>query len=165
MRFVTAIVHLWTTEYVKDKRGTVSTRLLTIALLGLAALAAQASAKTIHFTENASLHLTGSSGRYLLETGTARGTYDCTLTARFRISSASSMSGTFTVYPKGGSVTGTASGRVEVAGRFAYYGGTMTIVKGTGSFKHVQRTTIGVSGTIDRRTYALTVKAHGTLRT
>jgi phage baseplate assembly protein gpV len=125
--------------------------------------ASVALAKTVQFTENASLHLTGSSGALLVEAGTARGTYNCAVTARFKINSTSRISGTFTVYPKGGSITGTASGRIVVAGRIAYYGGTMTISKGSGSFAHVHPTTIGVSGTIDRRTYALTVKTNGTL--
>ena len=71
------------------------------------------------------------------------------------------MIATFTVRPKGGSITGRGSARFEQQGAYGYFGGTISITSGTGSYAHASGTNIGISGAISRETFALTVHVHG----
>jgi hypothetical protein len=118
------------------------------------------AAKVVNLVETADLRLRSEGESTLNERGYARGTFNATLVARMNLS-ANHVTATFTIYPKGGSITGRASARFVVRNSTGYYGGTLDIVRGTGAFRHASGSGIGISGTINRLTFALTVKAHG----
>lgn len=117
-------------------------------------------ARRVHLSESASLHLVGEGETTLHERGRGAGTFNAPLTALLTISP-SHVTGVFTIYPKGGSVTGTTQARFVLEGSIGYYGGTLTITHGTGSFRHAKGTNLGISGTINHLSFALSVKAHG----
>lgn len=132
------------------------------ALLLVLAPSAHA-ARSLHLVENAHMTLTSEGETTLNERGTAIGTFDAKLLARLNLS-ANHVSAVFTIYPKGGSITGRASARFVIKNSTGYYGGTLTIVHGTGAFRHASGSGIGISGTINRITFALTVKANGYMK-
>lgn len=144
---------------------------LTLTLLMGIAPAASATrspaahaARTVFLYENAHLRLTHTNNESTLnERGTAYGTFTAQLTAYLHVS-AERVKAVFTIYPRGGSITGTASARFIVKGHTGYYGGTLTITHGTGSYRHASGKSIGISGTIDRISFALTVKAKGWMK-
>jgi hypothetical protein len=117
-------------------------------------------AKTIDLVENASLKLASEEGAALIEHGRAAGTYDAPVTAIFTIHP-KAVTATVTVFPHGGSITGVAQASYIVQNSVGYFGGTFRITHGTGSFRHASGRALGISGTIDRYTFATTVKAHG----
>lgn len=118
------------------------------------------AAKAVNLVETANLKLRSEGESTLNERGYARGTFNATLVAKMNLS-ANHVTATFTIYPKGGSITGRASAIFKVQNSTCYYGGTLNIVHGTGAFRHASGSGIGISGTINRLTFALTVKAHG----
>ncbi|HEV7939043.1 MAG TPA: hypothetical protein VGP18_13605 [Solirubrobacteraceae bacterium] len=149
---------------------------LTISICALALLASVAGcptravgatrgpvgtqAKTLNLVENASLALVREEGATLVEHGKATGTYDAPVTAIFTIHP-KAVTATVTVFPHGGSITGIAQANYVVQNSVGYFGGTLVITHGTGSFKHASGKALGISGTIDRYSFATTVKAHG----
>lgn len=143
----------------------------TVAFTGLSAAAqaplatahggpAAKAARTVSLVETANLKLRSEGESTLNERGYAHGTFNATLVAKMNLS-ANHVTATFTIYPKGGSITGKASAVFKVQNSTCYYGGTLNIVHGTGAFRHAAGSGIGISGTINRLTFALTVKAHG----
>lgn len=118
------------------------------------------AARSVNLVETAYLKFRSGGESTLNEQGYAKGTFNAPLVARMNLS-ASHVSATFTIYAKGGSITGKASARFVVKGSTVYYGGTLNIVHGTGAYSHAAGSGIGISGTINRLSFALTVKAHG----
>lgn len=114
----------------------------------------------MQLSENAQLKFTREDGSALVEYGRAAGTYDAPVSADLTIHP-TSVTATVTIYPKGGSITGTAQANYIVKGSIGYFGGSFTITHGTGSYRHVSGKALGISGTINRETFAMTVKAHG----
>jgi len=139
------------------------------ALLGAAAIgalilgpgAARAAAREVSLQETGYLHAIGEPGDTIDERGHASGTYSCSITVHLTIISANRVTAVFTVRPKGGSVTGRGLARFVQKGADGYFGGTIAITGGTGGFAHASGTNIGISGVIDRETFALTVHVHG----
>jgi hypothetical protein len=117
-------------------------------------------AKKMQLSENAQLKFTREDGSALVEYGHATGTYDAPVSAVLTIHP-SSVTATVTIFPKGGSITGTAQANYIVKGSIGYFGGTFTIAHGTGTYRHVSGKALGISGTINRESFAMTVKAHG----
>jgi hypothetical protein len=118
------------------------------------------AARRLYLTESASLRLIGEGETTLNERGRGTGTFSAPLTARLNLSP-SHVTGTFTIYPKGGSISGITQARFILKGSIGYYGGTLTITHGTGHYRHASGAGIGISGTINHLSFALTVKAHG----
>lgn len=121
------------------------------------------AARSTYLSEYASLRFAHENGSSISERGQGSGTFRAPIAAVLTIRP-EHVSATFTIYPKGGSVTGRASARYIIRGSTGYYGGTLTIVKGTGIYRHASGSNIGISGTINRQTFALIVKAHGWIR-
>ncbi len=117
-------------------------------------------AKTVDLVENANLKLISEDGAALVEHGQAAGTYNAPVTATFTIHP-KAVTATVTVYPHGGSITGVAQTNYIVQNSTGYFGGTLTITRGTGRFKGASGKSLGISGTINRYSFAITVKAHG----
>jgi hypothetical protein len=140
---------------------------LVLAAGGIAAPASGApgreiarEAKKMLLSENAQLKFIREEGTALVEHGQATGTYNAPVSTTLTIHP-TSVTATVTIFPKGGSITGAARANYIVKGSIGYFGGTFTIIHGTGTYKSVSGKALGISGTINRETFAMTVKAHG----
>jgi hypothetical protein len=119
------------------------------------------AARTIDLQETGRLHAVGEPGTTIIEKGKATGTFNSPISSRLTIRSANTVTTTFTVMPRGGSITGRGSARFAQQGANGYFGGTISITSGTGRYAHASGTNIGISGVISRETFALTVHVHG----
>jgi hypothetical protein len=135
----------------------------TIARDPVAARAPAAAAREVDLRETGYLNAVGEPGDTIDEQGRASGTYSCSISVHLTIVAAENVTAAFTVKPKGGSVTGRGSARFVQRGADGYFGGTIAITGGTGGFAHASGANIGISGVIDRETFALTVHVHGTI--
>jgi hypothetical protein len=133
---------------------------LTASALGTTGPKIAKEAKTINLVESAHLELTKEEGAELTEHGHATGTYNAPMAATFTIHPRS-VTVVVTVYPHGGSITGSAQASYVVQKSTGYFGGSFTVTHGTGTFRHASGRALGFSGTINRYTFATTVKAHG----
>jgi hypothetical protein len=119
------------------------------------------AAHTLNVTDEAHLHLTGTSGEILEEEGSATGALPGKVRARFAIGA--SVAGSFTFYPRGGgSISGHSSARLRSTGTYASFGGTMSVSHGTGRYAHAHGSS-GFYGTVNRRSDALVVQTTGRL--
>ena len=121
------------------------------------------TARTISLTEYGHLRAVPHGGNTIDEEGRATGTYACRIAVRLTIVSADRVTATFTVSPKGGTVSGKGSARYVAESAYGYFGGTLSITKGTGSFAHASGANIGFSGRFNRETLGATVRVHGTM--
>jgi len=139
-----------------------------IAISSLAtatAMAAQATpvahaARTLNVTDTAHLRYTKEVGSMLEDEGSATGALPGRVAVQFSVGA--TVYASFTIYAKGGSITGHSTGQLHGAGLYASFGGTMTVTHGTGRYAHA-RGTGGFYGVIDRHNYAATVQTTGTL--
>lgn len=122
---------------------------------------AATAAREVNLQETGYLHAIGEPGTTVVEQGHATGTYDCAISVDLVIGSGHRVTATFTVRPKGGSVTGRGSGRFVQQGAYGYFGGTIAITNGTGSYSHASGAGVGISGVVNRETFTLTVHVHG----
>lgn len=119
------------------------------------------AARMLNVTDEAHLRLTGTAGSLLLEEGAARGALAGTVKVRFTVGA--SVSGSFTIYPRGGgSITGQGSARLRSTGNYASFGGSMSVSHGTGRYAHAHGTG-GFYGTVNRHSDALVVQTTGRL--
>lgn len=63
-----------------------------------------------------------------------------------------------------GSISGTGVANYRVAGAISYYSGRITSLQGTGRYAHVASLGIELSGTVNRRTYEVTMHLRGKWR-
>jgi hypothetical protein len=139
-------------------------------ILGLVALGCIASAvavgaaraaRTLNVTDEAHLRLAGTSGSTLIEEGPASGALPGTVRVRFTVGA--SISGSFTIYPRGGgSISGQGSARLHSTGTYASFGGSMSVSHGTGRYAHAHGRG-GFYGTVNRNTDALVIQTTGRL--
>ncbi len=116
----------------------------------------------MYLVENAQLRLTHNNEyeSTLGERGQAAGTFNAPVTAALTLSPGH-VTATFTIYPHGGSISGIAQAKYIVKGSTGYFGGTLTITHGTGTYKHASGKNLGFSGTINRQHFNMSIKAHG----
>ncbi len=134
------------------------------ALLNRAGNPLARAAREVNLQETGRLHAVGEPGTTIIERGTATGTFNCSIAVHLTIVSANNVTATFTVRPSGGSISGKGSARFAQKGADGYFGGTIAITGGTGSYAHASGANIGISGVISRETFALTVHVHGKIR-
>lgn len=144
-------------------------RVLGLGAAGLLALGGAASAsaavtahiaRTFSVNDTGHLHLLKYSGSVMLEEGPAAGTLPGK--ARVRMIVGATVSATFTITVRGGSISGSGGATLHSSGRYSSFGGSLRVVRGTGRFRHA-RGGGKLYGTLDRRTHALVVQTIGTL--
>jgi hypothetical protein len=118
------------------------------------------AARSVKVDDNAHLHLVKTSGAVLYEHGSASGTLPGATSVRMVISS--HVKASFTIDAQGGSISGTGSAGLKSTGRYASFGGSLKVTKGTGRYSGAHGKG-GLYGVYDRRTHAVTVKTKGTL--
>jgi hypothetical protein len=143
-----------------------SVSILASALTGAPAQAAgpiAGSARTVSLNETGRLHLTSKRGFTLNEEGSATGAIRGKIYLHLKIVSTNRVSADVSIYPTGGSLTGLATASYHVVGATASFAGTMSVVRGTGTFRNPRGTGLGFSGTISRTNDAVTVRLTGSL--
>jgi hypothetical protein len=116
--------------------------------------------RTLSATDHARLHLVKSKGSAIVEEGHAYGGLPGTVKASLRLGA--TVVANFTIYLKGGSISGRGSGELKGRPGEPSYGGTMTVSHGTGRYAHV-RGHGGFYGTLNRSTLAMLIQTTGTL--
>lgn len=118
------------------------------------------SARTLDATDTAHLHLISSSGSSVVEEGAAAGGLPGSV--RVRLEVAATVTASFTIYTRGGTLVGRGSGALHSSGLYASFGGSMTVTHGTGRYLHAHGHG-GFYGAINRSTFVATVQTTGTL--
>lgn len=118
------------------------------------------SARALKVTDTAHLHYVKESGSRLLEEGSASGTLPGAVKVRFSVGA--SVSSTFTIYARAGSISGNGTGALHSSGAYASFGGAMSVSHGTGRYVHAHGHG-GFYGTINRHNYAIVLQTTGTL--
>jgi hypothetical protein len=120
------------------------------------------AARTVTLAESGHLHRTSSSGVHLNEQGAATGTIRGTIYIHLKISS-NRVSAEVSIYPHGGSLTGTGTANYHVNGGYAPFSGTITISRGSGTYTHAHSGALLFTGSIKRSDDAVTVQLSGRL--
>jgi hypothetical protein len=133
---------------------------------GPSALAASLSdvaraARTIALNESARLRLTSRHGFTLDEQGSASGSVSGPMYVHLTIVSTTRVVAEVNFYPRGGSISGKATASYKRGSSTASFAGTLSIVRGTGSYAHVHGSGLSFSGTIRRSDEAIAVNVHG----
>ncbi len=140
----------------------VATGAALLALLATAALLAPgaAAAHALRATDTAHLRYVSASGSLLFEEGAASGTLPGSM--RVHLDVGTTLSGSFTIYTRGGTIRGHGEATPHGAGVYESFAGTLVVTGGSGRYAHARGHT-GLYGTFDRDNYALTVQTTGTL--
>ena len=121
----------------------------------------RAGAANLHASDVASLHYVGSFGEQVYETGYAKGTLPGSM--RVRMIFSSTVSGSFTLYTRGGSIDGHGKAKPHGGGVWESFAGMLIVTGGSGRYRHAHGTA-HIYGTFNRDSYALKIKTAGTLR-
>jgi hypothetical protein len=123
------------------------------------------AAGTLSLNETGRLHLTSHHSFTLNEQGSASGTISGTIYIHLNVVSVNKVTAEVSIYPHGGSLTGSASASYHPSGAVASFSGTMAIDRGTGSYAHAHGSGLAFSGTIQRSNDAVTVHVSGRIAT
>jgi hypothetical protein len=137
----------------------------SIAAQPLAAAAPIAlPARTISLSETARLHPTSRPTLTINEEGTASGTIKGTIYIHLHLANNhDGVTAEVNIYPHGGSLSGHGSASYQVEGAEAVFSGKLSIAQGTGSFAHARASSLRFTGSIQRRSYDVTVRLSGPL--
>jgi hypothetical protein len=141
--------------------------LLTLACAGPPAsrAATARSSSTISLSETGHLHLTSHHGFTLNEQGSASGTISGTIYIHLNVVSTNRVTAEVSIYPHGGSLTGSASASYHPSGGVATFSGTMSVVRGTGRYSHAHGSGLSFTGTVQRSNDSVTVHMSGRMST
>ena len=120
-------------------------------------------ARMVYLIEKGRLKLSTEKGATVTEHGEATGTYHAPILAVFTMRPHSVIAHV-TIYPAGGSITGSANANYKIIGNLGYFGGTLTLGQCTGKYAHVtemHHKPLGISGIINRYNFEIEVKANG----
>jgi hypothetical protein len=106
------------------------------------------------------LHYVDARGSYLIEEGRASGPLAGLVKAKIKVTA--DISGSFAFYPQGGSISGSGTAKLHESGIYASFGGTVTVLGGTGRYAHA-RGGGGLYGVYNRRTLGVEIQTTGTL--
>ncbi len=152
------------------RRSLPASTLLGWALLALVALgvlwpARDSGASTVRsLDETMHLRIEKVKGKRLTAGGRTVGTVAGRGSFTIILSNGSHAVATFHGRNAHGSISGTAVANYRVAGAISYYSGRVTSLHGTGKYAHVASLGIGLSGTVNRRTYKVTMHLRGKWR-
>ncbi|MGN6372650.1 MAG: autotransporter [Solirubrobacteraceae bacterium] len=118
------------------------------------------AASAVGIDDTGHLHLLKAFGSVLLEEGYAGGTLPGQ--AQVRLVVKSSVSATFSIAARGGTIHGGGRAALHSSGRYSSFGGSLWVSGGSGRYAHA-RGGGKLYGTIDRRTHAVVVQAIGRL--
>jgi hypothetical protein len=119
------------------------------ALLASLALSLGAhAARTSLLDETGRLHLISKHNFTLNEQGVAAGTAAGTIYVHLTAVSSTRVTAEVSIDPRGGSITGYGTGSYRRLGSTAQFAGSMSIVRGSGSYAHVRGSGLSFSGTI-----------------
>lgn len=133
---------------------------LALALALAAAGASLAGGADLHAVDTAKLRYVGAVGEQVYETGTASGTLPGGI--RVHMIFASTFSGNFAIYARGGAIYGHGRARPHGEGLYQSFAGTLVVTGGTGRYRRAHGTA-RLYGVFDRENYALTIQTAGTL--
>ncbi len=133
---------------------------LAVGATGAAGSTAHA-ARTVSLNDTGHLHKTSKKGFNLYESGSTTGSIAGSISLHLDVVSTNRVTAELTVYPKGGSLTGKASGSYRTNGGTASFAGTLSITHGTGSYAGAHGSGISFSGTIQRSNDSVTVHVNG----
>jgi hypothetical protein len=119
------------------------------------------TARTVSLKDTGNLHKTSKHGFNLYESGSASGSLSGSITVHLDVVSTNHVTAELTVHPKGGSITGKASGDYRTNGGTASFSGTLSITHGSGSYSGAHGSGIAFSGTIQRSNDSMTVHVNG----
>jgi hypothetical protein len=122
-----------------------------------------ASARTMPLNLTVKMHLVGRPGHVLTEQGSVAGTFAGSAYSRNIALLSNKGESTFTLYAKGGTLSGRSTSHGHVVGATAYFTGTVTITSGTGTWAHATDSQLQFSGTFDRQNYNVIDHVTGTL--
>jgi hypothetical protein len=120
-------------------------------------------ARTVPVTEHVALTLVKKSGTDFQHKGRATGTVAGSVTSRIALTSLS-ITGTVTVRAKGGTLRLKVRGTARSGGLRSTFDGTATMTGGTGRYDNA-RGKGTFTGVVNRRTWAATLDARGSLTT
>jgi hypothetical protein len=136
--------------------GVVFTELAARPLVGFDGQAT----RSVSVNDTGHLRLLKAFGSVLLEEGYAGGTLPGQ--AKVRLVVGSTVTSSFSIQTKYGTIYGSGRAALHSSGRYASFGGTLSVSRGTGSYARAHGAG-KLYGVIDRRTSALTVQTVGTL--
>jgi hypothetical protein len=119
------------------------------------------AARTISMDESGSLRLTGRHGFTLNEQGRASGTVTGTIYVHLKIVSSKRVTAEVNIYPRGGSISGYGTAGYSRQGAMGHFSGSLSINRGTGTYRNAHGSGLSFSGTIRRSDYAITVSVRG----
>ncbi|HXA53502.1 MAG TPA: hypothetical protein VNV37_01375 [Solirubrobacteraceae bacterium] len=135
---------------------------LAVGATGASASGAAAhAARTVSFNDTGNLHKTSKKGFNLYESGSASGSISGSISLHLDVVSTNKVTAELTVYPKGSSISGKASGSYRTNGGTASFSGTLSITHGSGSYSGAHGSGIGFSGTVQRSNDSVTVHVTG----
>jgi hypothetical protein len=117
-------------------------------------------ARTASVNDTGHLHLVNASGSILNEAGAASGTLPGRV--RVRLTVRASVTASFTLEARGGSIVGHGSAVLHSSREFSSFGGSLSVDRGTGRYAHAGGGG-KLYGVIDRGNDALTVQTVGQL--
>lgn len=118
------------------------------------------AARTQNITDTAHMHYVKEVGSSLLDEGQATGGLPGKASALFNVGA--KVSASFTIYARGGTISGRGSGTLHGAGAYPSFGGTMTVTHGTGRYAHAHGHG-GFYGVLNRHNYSAIIQTTGTL--
>jgi hypothetical protein len=119
------------------------------------------AARTVSLKDTGNLHKTSKHGFNLYESGSASGSIPGSITVHLDVVSTNKVTAELSVNPKGGSISGKASGSYRTDGGTASFNGTLSITHGSGSYSGAHGSGISFSGTIQRSNDSMTVHVDG----
>jgi hypothetical protein len=133
---------------------------LAVGATGAAGSTALA-ARTVTLRDTGNLHKTSKKGFNLYESGSANGSISGSISLHLDVVSTNKVTAELTVYPRGSSISGKATGSYHVNGGTASFAGTLSITHGSGGYSGAHGSGISFSGTIQRSDDAVTVHVNG----
>ncbi len=144
-----------------------SAALLVAAFAGAASSRAAGAhtAGTLSLNDTGRLHLTSHHGFTLNEQGSASGTIAGTIYIHLNVVSTNRVTAEISIYPSGGSITGSASASYHPSGGVASFNGTMSVERGSGRYRGAHGSGLSFTGTVQRVNDAVAVRVSGRMST